>query len=395
MNEQVRSGFSHFYRSQGDLLHCTAHSHHAWPDCTREAQLQAWEDGAALTDAKWDKVFGEVVPEAQSHIARELHLSEPSQIVFAPNTHEFVTRLYSCLDWTKPTLKVLTTAHEFHSFNRQTRRLEETGKLQVTRIEALPYESFASRLKAALASQVWDMVWLSQVQFDSGFLVQDLPTLLSHLPKQTLVVLDGYHAFMAMPVDGSAMQTKAFYLAGGYKYAMAGEGACFLVVPQGCELRPLNTGWFADFAGLSQTQGAVGYAQDGARFFGATFDPSALYRFNAVQRWLQSLNITTELIHTHVNSLQMKWLERLQQHPIKTLPVTALCPPLGTPRGNYLTFDLPHAQALHKALEEAHIRTDRRGTRLRFGFGLYHDHAFIDQLTARLENLPSSSIVSA
>ena len=51
----------------------------------------------ALADAKWEKVFGEVVPKAQAHIARLASLSDPRQVAFAPNTHEFVTRLYSCL----------------------------------------------------------------------------------------------------------------------------------------------------------------------------------------------------------------------------------------------------------------------------------------------------------
>jgi len=118
--------FSQFFAQAGDRLHVTAHSHHPWPDVSRAAQLQAWDDAAALTDRKWDMIFEQVIPEAQAGLARWLKWPDPAQIVFAPNTHEFVARLYSCLDWSKP-VRVVTSDHEFHSFNRQTRRLEETG----------------------------------------------------------------------------------------------------------------------------------------------------------------------------------------------------------------------------------------------------------------------------
>ena len=67
--------FAEFFRSSGDWLHCTAHSHHPWPDVTRAAQLAYWDDAARLTDRKWDKVFGEVLPEAQGHVARHLTLA--------------------------------------------------------------------------------------------------------------------------------------------------------------------------------------------------------------------------------------------------------------------------------------------------------------------------------
>ena len=47
----------------------------------------------------------------------------------------------------------------------------------------------------------------------------------------TVVAIDGYHGFMAVPTDLSRIAGRAFYLAGGYKYAMAGEGVCFLHCP--------------------------------------------------------------------------------------------------------------------------------------------------------------------
>jgi selenocysteine lyase/cysteine desulfurase len=382
---ELESHFGAFFRASGDWLHCTAHSHHPWPDVTRAAQLACWDDAARLTDRKWDRVFGEVVPKAQRHVARHLGLPAPAQVAFAPNTHEFVVRLYSCLDWRRPQ-RVLTTAHEFHSFERQTRRLEETGGLRVTRIAAAPYETFADRFCAALSlAQPWDLVWLSHVFFDSGFRVADLDRIVGACRPATLVVIDGYHAFGALPVDLSRAAQRAFYLGGGYKYAMAGEGACFLAVPPGTTLRPVATGWFADFAGLSGERGGdVGYGDGGMRFFGATFDPSGLYRLNAVMDWLEQLGIDFAAVHAHVQSLQQRFLDALVRAPLAALPVERLLPPPGQPRGNFLTFALPWAQQAEAALHAHRISVDRRGDRLRVGFGVYHGAAFLDRLLPRL-----------
>ena len=379
----LKGDFGAFFQSLGDWLHCTAHSHHPWPDVTRAAQLACWDDAVRLTDAKWNKIFGEIVPEAQEHIARHLRLPRPEAIAFAPNTHEFAVRLYSCLDWSRP-LRVLTTAHEFHSFERQTRRLEETGRLQATRVAAEPYETFSERFCAAL-TRGCDLVWLSQVFFDSGFHVTDLERIVQACPAHAIVVVDGYHAFAALPVDLSSIAARAFYTAGGYKYAMAGEGACFLVVPPDTTLRPLATGWFADFAGLSgERADAVGYGAGGTRFFGATFDASGLYRFNAVMRWLAGAGVDFAAVHAHVQRLQQRFLEALAQAPVRALPIDRLVPPIGSPRGNFLTFALPWASEAEAALTEHHVRVDRRGDRLRLGFGVYHDEPFVDELVARL-----------
>jgi kynureninase len=375
--------FTEFFRASGDWLHCTAHSHHPWPDVTRAAQLAYWDDSAQLTDKKWDKIFGQVMPEAQQHLARHLRLPRAEQIAFAPNTHEFVVRLYSCLDWSRPQ-RVLTSAHEFHSFERQTRRLEETGRLEVTRVPAEPYGTFADRFCAQLAQPV-DLVWLSHVFFDSGFRVVDLERIVRACPPTALVVIDGYHAFAALPVDLSAIADRAFYLAGGYKYAMTGEGACFLAVPRGTSLRPLSTGWFADFEGLSgEPRGALGYGDGGMRFFGATFDPSGLYRFNAVMRWLAGLGVDVAMIHAHAQGLQQRFIDALRRAPIPALPVDRLVPALGEPRGNFLTFALPQAEEVEAALNEHRVRIDRRRDRVRFGFGVYHDDDCIDRLMPRL-----------
>jgi len=364
--------FSRLRDADGQRLHFAAHSHHPWPDATERAHAQYWADSATLADRKWRKVMDEVVPAAQGHVARITGLSDPRQVAFAPNTHEFVTRIYSCLDPARPA-RVLTSGSEFHSFRRQTRRLQEAGRAMVTEVAAEPWASFTDRFCEAARSAQWDLVWLSHVFFDSGFVVPRLEAICEAAPKGAIVCIDGYHAFCALPVDLRQVHRRAFYLAGGYKYAMSGEGACWLAVPPGCELRPIDTGWYASFDTLAVAPGAaVPYSGDGFRFWGATFDPSGLYRFNAAMDWLDATGTSVADIHHHATELQKHFLDGLARLRLASLGPQHLVPPAGAPRGNFLAFDVDGAEELHERIAAQGVYIDRRDRRLRFGFGVYH-----------------------
>ena len=377
--------FARFLAADPERLHFAAHSHHFWPDVTLAAQEQCWLDAARLADRKWEKVFGETVPAAQRHVARILNLPDPSTIAFGPNTHGFVMRLLSVFPPGKP-IRVLTTDGEFHSFRRQIRRLEEDSLAEVARIAVEPMATFAQRFTAAARGQ-YDLVFVSHVFFNSGYALPDLRAVVRAAPdRETMIVIDGYHGFLAIPTDFGPISGRAFYLAGGYKYAMAGEGACFLHVPPGQALRPRDTGWFASFGTLEAgDDGAVPYAAGGARFLGATFDPVSLYRFNAVMDWLSGLGVTVDAIHAHVHALQGAFIDRLSGLKLVALDPGQLVVPIQQPdRGHFLTFRTPDAGALHQRLLGAGVVTDYRGDRLRFGFGLYHDTDDIDRLCERL-----------
>ena len=193
------NGFSLSVGRQGAPLHAAAHSHHPWPDVTLLAQERAWRDAAQLLDGKWERIFAEVIPAAQSHVARQLNLPDPAAVAFGPNTHSFVLRILSCFPPRRP-IRVLTTSSEFHSFARQLARLEEDGVVQVTRVATEPFDSFESRFADAVSSGRHDLIFFSQVFFDSGFRVRDLEGIVRAMrDPSTFVVVDGYHGFMAIP----------------------------------------------------------------------------------------------------------------------------------------------------------------------------------------------------
>ncbi|MDX6768131.1 MAG: aminotransferase class V-fold PLP-dependent enzyme [Elusimicrobiota bacterium] len=384
-----KAHYGRFLSWLGERLHFAAHSHHPWPDLTRDAHLAAWDDAAALRDDKWKVVFAKVVPEAQRWIAETLRLPDPEAIAFAPNTHEFVARLLSCLPQDRPP-RVLTTDSEFHSFARQLARLEEDGA-KVERVPVEPFHSFVPRFRAAAGKGGHDLVYFSQCFFNSGLRLSDdgLAELSQAAPSPALVVIDGYHGFMAAPTDLSKACGRAFYLAGGYKYAQAGEGACFMVVPPGSSQRPRDTGWFADFAALEgEIRAPVGYGEGGRRFWGATFDPSGLYRLNAVMRWRAETGLTVEKSDSHARTLQRRFLTKLSERPRGPLSKEALVSADLSQVGHFLTFRVPGAPALCERLaRDCRVLADARADRLRFGFGLYQDGADVDELFRRLDAL--------
>lgn len=384
-----KAHFSRFLGAAPGRLHFAAHSHHLWPDVSFMAQQRCWEDAARLADRKWELIEGEIIPRAQAHVARLLGLPDPAAVAFGPNTHGFVLRLLSCLPPYRP-LRVLTSDGEFMSFARQLRRLEEAGLAEAVRVATEPFPSFAERFAAEAAKGGHDLVYVSHVFYNSGYAVPDLDALVAAVPDpETFVVIDGYHGFLALPTDLSSVAGRAFYLAGGYKYAMSGEGAAFLVAPPGYGARPRDTGWFAAFGALEAVDaGGVGFAADGSRFLGATFDHVGLYRFNAVMDWLTDLGVSVGNIHAHVRALQALFVERLAGLGLAALHPGQLLVPLAEPnRGHFLTFRTPAAEEIHGRLMAADIVTDHRHDRLRVGIGLYHDGEDVEKLVRALGEL--------
>lgn len=374
--------YQSFFAANPGVQHYACHSHHYWPDVTRNAVLRYWDDSAQWVDDKWDHIFGVEVPAVQQLIANELKLKNSGQLVFASNTHELLFRLLSAFPWQNG-LKVLTTDSEFHSFSRQIARLGEESNIEVVRVATEPFASFPERFVAEAAMLQPDLVFVSHVFFNSGVAVPDLTDLVNKVTDacKATIAVDGYHGFMAIPTDLSSLEGRIFYLAGSYKYAQGGEGCCFMVVPAHNNFRPVYTGWFAEFGALAaEKTGAVQYSNDGYQFAGATMDFTALYRLRAVLELYQKQQITTEVVHQHVQRLQQHFLQHLDDIDHPWLNRQHLLQGPSADHGHFLTFRGPSVEAvaaLSQFLAKHQIKTDYRGDRLRFGFAIYHDSADI------------------
>lgn len=377
--------FSRALAAAPGRVHMAAHSHHLWPDASLDGQVAAWDDAAAFADHKWDKVMGNVWPEAQGHVARILGLPDPATLVFSGNTHDFIVRLVLAKE--KRPVRILATDGEFHSFRRQIARWVEDGTALLETVPVEPAATFGDRYRSVAEAGDFDLLFVSQVFFGSGHVISELAPLAAlSRPDGPWLVVDGYHGFMAVETDLAPIADRLFYLAGGYKYAMAGEGCAFLHCPPGFGERPPVTGWYAEFADLTAPPGGgVGYASDGMRFMGATFDPSALYRFNAVQRMLAAEGITIAAANAHVRGLQERFLGSVAATCLKD---AALINPLnGGAHARFLAFRHPNAQAWCKALAARDIVTDVRGDVLRIGFAIYQGEADVDATLQALREI--------
>ena len=144
----LSAAFARFRDADPERLHFAAHSHHFWPDVARDAHIKAWDDAARLADDKWINVLDTVWREVREAIARHLGLADPTTLVPAPNTHEFVNRLLSCCPTERP-IRILTTDGEFHSFRRQSERLAEEELIALCPVPAEPFATLTDRLAAA------------------------------------------------------------------------------------------------------------------------------------------------------------------------------------------------------------------------------------------------------
>lgn len=390
IHSDLKKFYTRFLNGHEGKLHFAAHSHHFWPDVTREAQIEYWDDCARTSDEKWNKIFSVVYPKTKTHIAKILNLKDSNQIVLAPSTHELTSRLLS-LFVGKKSLSILTTGSEFHSWRRQILRLMELPEVKVNMVPMHEKKDLIANLKTELSHKP-DIFFISQVFFDSGIALTDaeLTELYEAKSDETLMVVDGYHGFAAIPTDLSQLEGKIFYLGGGYKYGQGGEGVGFMVVPKG-HWRPAYTGWYAEYAELTKPSGAqVGYASDGMSFMGATQDPSGCYRFNATWDLLESEKLPITQIHEYVKSLQREFLNRLPENFTSSQKLRPLYDVMLAWHGHFLTYESDteeNAQKTQDILKKLNILIDRRGRRLRFGFGLYQSLDDVRDLCERLKNV--------
>lgn len=380
--------YKHFYteflKANEGKVHFAAHSHHYWPDVTKQAVLDCWNDSCKLVDDKWNKWFSTDIPKAQQHIANILNFNRPNDIAFNSNVHGFINRLFSCLDHTK-TIKILTTDSEFHSFERQLRRWSENGNIEIDRIKLKSvneHNTFIEQAKKYLNNNQYDFIYLSTGLYNSGLQIpaEWIEQIINLVSEQSIFALDGYHTFAAVPYDLSKIQDKVFFLGGSYKYAQGGEGLCFMTLPKDCDLRPTDTGWFAHFEGLSgEMSERIGYTNGGLRFWGATVDMTALFRFNAAWDLFKINNLTVEKSHQYIQNLMQLFIDKLPSEWSQKL----ICNDLSKV-GHFLTFEFPNEESTsnaYQSLKQKGILTDYRNNRLRFGFGLNLDEQDILQNT--------------
>lgn len=365
-----------------ERLLLTGHSHQAWPDAGFEGQQQAWLDAADLVDGKWDRAF-EKAERIRRGYARLLDDAD-GHIALGQNTHELVVRWLSALPL-RERPRLVTTDGEFHSIRRQLDRLAEEP-LEIVKVPALPADGLAERLIAAVDDRT-AAVMVSCVLFQTAIIVPNLGDVLAACKRVGAELLvDAYHALNAVPysIQREGLED-AFFVGGGYKYMQLGEGNCFLRFPKDCAMRPVITGWYAEFDALADRKGRdVLYGRGAGRFAGSTYDPTSHYRAAAVMDFFDGQGLTPEFLR-EVSQHQVGLLRALFDD--LDLDPSALTRDHDLPLehvGGFLTLESARAGEISAALDDADVRTDFRGSLLRLGPAPYLSDDQLHEAMSRL-----------
>lgn len=358
----IAERYSRFRVSERLLL--TGHSHQAWPDVAFEGQQRAWLDAAEWVDDKWARVAKQSERVAEGY--RRLMGGASGDLALDANTHALVVRFLSALPLrSRP--RVVTTDGEFHTIRRQLDRLAEEG-IEVVKVPAAPLDSLAERVAVEVDDRT-ACAMVSSVLYASGLVVPGLPVVAEAcLRHGAELLVDAYHQLNVVPFDPAGLE-RAFIVGGGYKYCQMGEGVCVMRIPEGCELRPVVTGWFSEFGEVAALppRSEVRYGAGAPRFAGSTFDPTSHYRAARVFRFFEEEGLDVPLLRTvnrHQVDLLVDTFRGLDADPsVVSLDETVK----GASRGGFLALRAPAAGALSAALAERGVRTDFRGDALRFG----------------------------
>ena len=409
----------------------TGHSHQAWPDVAFEAQQQAWLDAAGMVDDKWGRAF-EVADEVRAGYRRLLD-DRDGDIALGQNTHELVTRFLSALPFGRRP-RLVTTDGEFHSIRRQLDRLEEEG-IEVVRVgvggagERLvggegvtgaggvrglgggvgaggmsgadggagaggaPKGDGASGAGGTIAERIVGAVddrtaavLVSSVLFRDARIVEGLDEVARACARVGAELLvDAYHSLNVVPFSVVGLGVGgAFVVGGGYKYCQLGEGNCFMRIPPHCGLRPVLTGWFAEFGELAGAGGGGGagrvrYVEGHLRFAGSTYDPVSHYRAAAVFGFFREQGLDVERLR-EVSLRQVRRLaagvDALDLDPAVLSRDRAA---RLSRRGGFLTMDTPRAGEICCKLRGRGVFADFRGRVLRLGPAPYVTDAQLDE----------------
>lgn len=357
----------------------SGHSHQAWPDRAFDGMAAAFRDAAEHVDDKWERALAKADRVRDGYRAL---VGDPTGLYsLASATHDLLVKLLSALDWSKRR-RLVTTDREFYSLERQLRRLEEEG-IEVVRMAAHPAESVGERLAKAI-DDATTAVFVSTVFFSSGHVAGDLTPAAEACRRHGVpLVLDLYHQLGIVPFSLAERGLEdAYAVSAGYKYLQLGEGNAFLRFPPDCDLRPVATGWFAEFGELTAPRrpGEVSYPAGHDRFAGATYDPTSHYRAAEVFDFFDEHELTPELLRQvsqhqigHLRSrfdeldLDPRWIDRDRDTPLERL-------------GGFLCLEAPRAAEIRRALsEDFDVFTDSRGSVLRLGPAPYLSDAQLDR----------------
>ncbi|GGO86784.1 kynureninase [Nocardioides phosphati] len=374
--------YSRFRVSERLLL--TGHSHQAWPDVALLGLEEAYADAAELVDEKWSRAFARAEDVREGF--RRLLDDPDAEIALGSSTHELLVRFLSALDL-RARPRIVTTDGEFHSARRQLARLGEAG-VELVVVSASPADTLAERLAAEVDERT-AAVLTSSVLFATSRVVAGLDEVAAACERVGAELLvDAYHQLGVVPLSlDAAGLTNAWVVGGGYKYLQLGEGNCFLrLPPHASSMRPVVTGWYAEFGALAGAGGAgeVVYGPGATRFAGSTYDPTSHYRAARVLRFFADQGLTADVLAASYRRQREVLASAFDALGASDEVITRDRTTPSDGFGGFLSLETPHAGRLQELLAGRGVLTDSRGSHLRLGPAPYLSDAQLTEAVAHL-----------
>ena len=325
-------------------------------DATAEDLAEAirlWQ--SKLGDA-WDGWMAELGA-YRSRLARLLGAAEAGCVVPKTSAGQGLRAILNGYD-TPP--RVLATRGEFDSIDVILRHYARRGRIALSMVEPRADGLFAAEdLLAALRAGA-DLVVLSQVMFNTGQVLPELPALVAAARERgARVLLDVYHSLGVFPVDVAALDAD-FAVGGSYKYLRGGPGACFLYLhPRHLDgsLSTLDVGWFAKRDPfLYRRPEPAEFAAGGDAFMEST--PAVLPWYQARAGQVFTLAIGVDRLRAYSLAQQRRLVALLGKRGVAAVGGSE-------DRGAFVVIEDPDAVALAAALARRGVHCDARGIYLR------------------------------
>ena len=373
--------------SQPGRLHVAAHSHHPWPDVTLDAQQQAWLRRRPPARRQVGRgLRRRACPRRSATSPRRLGLPDPATIAFAPNTHE--------LRAAAAVVPAHAGARAHH--RRRVPQLRPPGRPagggRAGRGRAGRAPSRSTRSRSAWSRPPRPRRprprLLRHVLFDSGFVVPDVGRDRGRRAgrRARSSWSTATTASWRCPTDLSADRGPRLLPRRRLQVRDGGRGGLLPALPARLRRAPAR---HRLVRGVRRAGGRPRPASPTRRTAaGSSAPPSTrpgLYRFNAVQRWLDDLGWD---VAAHPRP-RPRAAGALPGRPARRAPgARASCSPDRdevADRGNFLTFRPPLAGALQARLAAGRIVATTAATGSASASASTTTASDVDELLRRVE----------
>jgi kynureninase len=302
----------------------------------------------------------------------------PGTTVMHQNVAALLGAVASCLDFSGPRNRVVTTAMDWPGSHYLWTEQARYGAA----LTVVPSDDGVSVDAHRVVDEIDErtlVVSVSHVLFKSSYVLDVAPIVRRAHEVGALVVLDSYQAAGIVPFSVTDLGVD-FCVGGSVKYLCGGPGNGWLYVsPSVAEtLRPSQVGWFGHARPFGFEWAGIDYAPGVSRFTGGT--PGVPAAYAAVPGYTAVAEVGVGRIRERSVSLTQPLLEGALERGF-----TVRSPHDPARRGGHVTIDPGDSQRVHDELLRRGFAVDHRpGVGIRVGPHFYNS---ADECTAILDEM--------